>query len=78
MERQPKIDVPVEFEADFARPPHEGGDLEDQFGGPERDLYPRERFRAALNGDMSPEEYVADLRAFVEARRELDRHRALS
>lgn len=44
----------------------------DKFGGPERDLYPRERFHAALNGEMTPEEYVADVQAFVDARIALD------
>jgi hypothetical protein len=74
MEQQPRIASDfADLQADAARPPHEGGDLEDQFGGPERDLYPRERFRAALNGEMTPDEYVADVRAFVEARRALDR-----
>jgi len=78
MEQQPRPDEPYDFDADFARPPHEGGDLEDPFGGPERDLYPRARFQAALNGDMTPEEYVADVHAFIEARRSLDRRRAPS
>jgi hypothetical protein len=49
-------------------PPQGPGQPSDRFGGPERDLYPRERFHAALNGEMTPEEYVADVQAFVDAR----------
>jgi hypothetical protein len=47
--------------------------LDDRFGGPERDLYPRERFHAVLNGEMTPDEYVSDVQAFIDARRALDR-----
>jgi hypothetical protein len=76
MEQQSRVlNESLDWQADRARAPEEGGDYEDEFGGPDRDIYPRDRFRAALRGEMTPEEYIADLHRFIKDRAELDRRR---